>query len=119
MSGSASPDPKTVEFLKRLLQRTAERKVKWRPGESEEAFRASIGNHLVEIASLPGALGTRDYRIAVLDSEQRKVTEISSNAFSDHPTVRAMFRSIHEQALRTAMKADEVIDAIIADLEGR
>jgi len=119
MSGPATPDPKLVEFLRRVLQRTVEGKVRWRPGERDDVFCAGIGNHEVEIFCLQTSGGTREYKVVVLDSEQRRITEIPSGWFSDNPPILQVFRDLHGQARRIAMNADEAIDAMISDLDSR
>ena len=103
-------------IIDKLLERTKQDKINWRPTLPENTFLAVIGKLGVSIA-LPN-LSTFDsiVRFRVVDQTGQLVKEINADRIND-AAIYYKLREIHQQARLAALGDESHLDELLAELE--
>lgn len=116
------PDPKYLTLVRRLAERTIGGNVEWEETAEEDVFQTSFTDHSIQIwRTRNPEYDEYDYHIGVYKPSGTRVVTISDTDFTG-PESTTAFQSLsatYEQARRSALGADEAIDAILSALSSR
>lgn len=101
------------EIAAKLLERTNEDKINWRPTASEITFAAVIGNWSVSIS---GDLNLSSMSLRVHDSTGQFLEGLNAAQVNDLATFRQL-RALHQKAKRNALGIDSQLEGLMAELE--
>ena len=102
------------DIIPKLLERTDQAKINWRPTVSEDTFAAVIGNWSVSI-SLPPHIGGRTINLRIHDNEGQLLEQLAAT-----PSDALMYprlRRLHEKAKRNALGIDRQLEGLLAELD--
>ena len=103
------------EIAAKLLERTNQNKINWRPTASERAFAAVIGNWSVSISASRTMVET-SMSLRIHDSTGQFLEEFKATPGSEGPAFRQL-RELHGKAKRSALGIDSQLEGLLAELE--
>jgi hypothetical protein len=114
---------KQIELLTRLLDRTKEGMLDWKPTASDDAFQVSFKKTGLRISRDTDSNGETTYTVEMLDKNGNLVDSFTDTQLDleKYSAVNEKFylatREAFELARRKALGADKVIDEIINELD--
>lgn len=99
-----------THIIAKLIERTDQGKVAWKPTAGEQAFVAVIGNTSVGVAK--DLLHNPELR--VLDRVGREIYALDGRQSEEY---RKDLAQLHEKARRFALGVDRQLDELLAELE--
>ena len=105
---------KVEDIVAKLLERTDEGKIHWRPTVSEDTFVATIGNWPVFIAR-PRHIATPEINLRVHDQVGQLLEEFYIGA--DTVPTYGQLQELHSKAKHNALGIDRQLEGLLAELE--
>ena len=99
----------------KLLERTNENKINWRPTASESAFAAVIGDWSVSI-SISSNMRASSMSLRIHDGTGQLLDGLVA-AQADDPATFRQLRELHQKAKRNALGIDSQLEGLLAELE--
>jgi hypothetical protein len=113
---------KQVRLIRRLIEKTNAGEVRWEPTANDEVFQAAFPTYGVRVEKVSDRWNdTTDYTVYVLNQEGTAVDEMRDGNFTEADFGRSPFltlQDLFQGAKRTALGADQALDAILNDLDG-
>lgn len=103
-----------TDVLTKLVERTGQNKVGWKPTADEKTFMALIGDNSVTISS-PKGLYVPDVVLRVLDKDGREIDRLDSTAKGGELTPE--LRQLFEKARSVALSVPKELDELLKELE--
>ena len=103
-----------ADIVVKLLDRTDQRKIPWRPTVSEDTFAATIGNWSVFI-SRPRHIATPEINLRVHDRVGQLLEDFYIGA--DIVPTYGQLQELHGKAKRKALGTDQQLEELLAELE--
>ena len=101
------------DIADKLLERTEQKKINWRPTVSEDTFTAIIGDWSVSISTHLLLRGHK-VNLRVLDNSGQLLEEISATP-SQGPSFGRL-EDLHSKAKRSALGIDQQLEGLLAEL---
>ena len=101
------------DIADKLLERTEQNKINWRPTVSEDTFAATIGDWSVLI-SMPNQARGVGVNLRVLDNSGQLLEEFS--AISSQGPSFGRLEDLHSKAKRSALGIDRQLEGLLAEL---
>jgi hypothetical protein len=103
-------DPKAVQLLGEVLEKTRDSRLRWEPTAMEERFTAALGGKFSLVLDKIEDAITLD----LYDQKGRRLITV-------HPQLResgvpSWLSELHELARRGALNADAAVDSVLEDL---
>ena len=108
-------DPKAVQFLKEVLSKTKEGRIRWEPTATDTVFLAAIaGKFTLSISEFypRDSWGDPQYALLLRDSDDRILTRVTG----ENEVGLDDLRELYEKARRQALHVDEKIDSLLGEL---
>ena len=99
-----------THIIAKLIERTDQGKVAWKPTASEQTFVAVIGNTSVRVTK--GLVHSLELK--VLDRAGREIYALDDNQSGEY---RKDLAQLHEKARRFALGVDRQLEELLAELE--
>jgi hypothetical protein len=113
---------KQVRLIRRLIEKTSAGQVRWEPTGNDEVYQAAFPSFGVRIERVPDHWNdSAEYGLYVLNQEGIAVDEMHDSNFIEQDFGRSpylTFQDLFQGAKRTALGADQALDAILGDLDG-
>ncbi len=113
---------KELHLVEAICSKTAEGKLAWEPTASDDVFQTTVGGHVVRIKKELGS-GVLMYLIELYSSDGEQIASYSDEDFesaelaSEANSLYKRMKRTHEIARRKAMAVDDVLDALLSELE--
>jgi hypothetical protein len=103
----------TAKLVAKLIELSAQGKVRWQETADEDTFLASVGKFVVTIAKTRGS----EYCFVVADQAGKTLEEIreSNDSFTREDDYR--FAELHELARRAALDVGKALSEMLSSLE--
>lgn len=101
-----------TEVLAKLLERTSQGKVSWRPTAAEQTFVAVIGNVSLMIQKNRGSYPV----LRIFTRDGREVEELDGETPEGFSS-KDQLKELHQKARHIALEADSLIDELLKVLE--
>lgn len=105
---------KVADIVSKLLERTGQEKIAWRPTVSEDTFAATIGDWSVFI-SRPRHIATPEINLRVHDRVGQLLEEFYIGA--DAVPTYGQLQELHSKAKHNALGIDRQLEGLLAELE--
>jgi hypothetical protein len=110
-----SLETKMAKLVMALERKSTDGLVPWDPIPMKDVFRARIADYYVDIAMVSGPYEDDDYVLRIGSSKGHLVCEATDSGLRDFLPGQA-FKTLFQEARRTAYKTSGVIDEIIEKL---
>lgn len=103
------------EIIAKLLEKTNENKINWRPTPTSSTFAAVIGDWSVSLAV---SVNVRESSMSlrIHDGTGQFLEGLNATQASDPATFRQL-RELHQKAKRNALGIDVQLEGLLAELE--
>jgi hypothetical protein len=114
---------KQVRLIRRLIEKTNAGEVRWEATADDEVYQAAFPSYGVRVERRHDRWQneTEGYVVYVLNQEGTAVDEMRDENFVEADFGRSPFlqlQDLFQGAKRTALGADQALDAILGDLDG-
>jgi len=111
---------KAGEIFIRLFDKTERGEIHWEETEKETEFQVAFPAYSIRIVSQEGQYAWPDYYLKIFNQEGKLIEELGEKDIADEligRTARPSLAQLYEIARRIAMRVEDALDSILAELE--
>ena len=106
-----------AEVIDKLLQRTLQNKIRWKPTAVETSFAAVVGSFsaIISLHEDPWDIDMEP-RLRILDSAGKEIDRYDASIVGASQVTSYKLGSLYKSARRVALNVDQQLDGLLGDL---